>query len=123
MRQSGVTHCVCALGCGGLFLPRRPLRLLLLGLFGTLRLLTLTARRPQLLVLLRGKNLFGLLAVELLLEPDGEGGGGEDGAGRKNTLMREEREIEKGKAELFFNKTDWLDLTFHSVCCKAGWAL
>lgn len=48
-----VTHCVCALGCGGLLLPRRPLRLLLLGLFSTLCLLTLTAQRPQLLVLLR----------------------------------------------------------------------
>ena len=96
MGQSGVTHCVCALGCGGLFLPRRPLLLLLLGLFGTLRLLTLTARRPQLLVLLQGENLFGLLAVELLLESDGEGTGGKrSGTQKYMNGRRKERETEK----------------------------
>lgn len=63
VRQSDVTHRVCALRCGGLFLPWRPLLLLLLGLFSTLCLLTLAAQRPQLLVLVWGKHLFGLVAV------------------------------------------------------------
>lgn len=72
---SDVTHCVCTLRCGGLFLPRWPLLLLLLGLFSALCLLALTAQRPQLLILLRGEHLFGLMVVQVLLEPDKRAGG------------------------------------------------
>lgn len=90
VRQLDVTHCVCALRCGGLFLPRRPLLLLLLGLFSTLCLLTLTAQRPQLLVLLRGKHLFGFMVVQVFLKPDGNGRG-EDGAGSKMRCVEEEK--------------------------------
>lgn len=68
VRQSDVTHCVCALRCGGLFLPWWPFLFLLLGLFSALCLLTLTAQCPQLLVLLWGKHFFRLMAVQVFLK-------------------------------------------------------
>lgn len=71
VRQVDVTHCVCTLRCDGLFLTRWPLLLLFLDLFGTLRLLALTAQLSQLLILLWGKNLFRLMVVQVLFKPDG----------------------------------------------------
>jgi len=58
-----------ALRCGRLLLPRGPLLLILLGLFGAFRLLALSALCPQRLVLLRRQHLLGLVAVEMRLEP------------------------------------------------------
>lgn len=71
MRPSGVTHCVGSLWRGRLLFTWRPLCLFLLGLFSALRLLTLTTWCSQLLVLLWRKHLFGFMAVQVFLKPDG----------------------------------------------------
>lgn len=72
--QLDVTHCVWTLWRGGLLLPWWSLLLLLLGQFSPLRLLILTAQCPQLLVLLGGKQHFGLVAVQVFFESDGGAG-------------------------------------------------